>query len=156
MYVIDAKSGRSQPINISTVTGSEYKSFSKERYWFDWNKEKGYDVFKLCIKGSEDILGLISLETFEIESGIEIRLIAVSKDNRGKNKEHERIVGNLIAFAGLRAIHLFAEWACISLVPKTQLINYYKSKYYMIQAGRSLFLDGLELIQLIKEYTNDK
>jgi hypothetical protein len=32
------------------------------------------------------------------------------------------------------------------------LINHYMKKYKMLQAGRSLFVDGLELIELIKRY----
>ena len=42
--------------------------------------------------------------------------------------------------------------ACVSLVPKTQLIRHYRQTYYMIPAGRSLFVDGKELSQLIRDY----
>jgi len=98
---------------------------------------------------------LVSLETFLDESRIEIRLLAVSKENMGKNKKYDHIAGNLIAFACIQSIKEFGEWACISLIPKTELIEHYKKKYSMLPAGKSLFLDGSELIQLIIEYDHD-
>jgi hypothetical protein len=137
MTVVDVRTGESYEISISPVTKTEYGSLSKQQFWFNWKAEIDFDVFKLRIKGSDDILGLISLESIESESRIEIRLLAVSKENRGKNKKFDKIAGNLIAFAGIQAIKKFGEWACISLVPKTELIEHYQVKYFMIQAGRS-------------------
>ncbi len=75
--------------------------------------------------------------------------------NRGSNKVYKHIAGNLIAFAGIQAIKEFAEMACVSLVPKTELIEHYMTKYSMLQAGRSLFLDGKELQQLIAKYDHE-
>lgn len=50
---------------------------------------------------------------------MEIYLLAVSKESRGKNKRYEGIVGNLIAFACREAIRLYGEIACVSLISKT-------------------------------------
>lgn len=128
------------------MTVTEVKSGKKHK------TERDYDVYKLRIRGTDDILGLVSLETLHEESRIEIRLLAVSKENRGMHKKYEHIAGNLIAFACIISVKLFGEWACVSLVPKTKLIDHYMTKYSMLQAGKSLFLDGRELIELIKRY----
>ena len=155
MLIVERTSGVSHKIEIAPVNEEDYKSITKSRFWFNWKEEVKYDVFKLQIKGTDEILGLISLERFADESRVEIRLLAVSKENRGKNKNYDFIVGNLIAFAGIESIKLFGEWACVSLIPKTKLIDHYKEQYYMKQAGKSLFLDGYELIRLIKNYDHD-
>lgn len=152
MRVEDRISGQSHEIEVLSVKSEEFQVLSKSRFWFNWNEEKKFEVFKLSIKNSQDILGLISLKYHHSESREEIRLLAVSKENRGKNKKYDHIAGNLIAYACTRALTLYGEWACVSLRPKTQLIDHYIKKYGLIQAGRSLFVDGLELINLIRMY----
>lgn len=155
MNVKERLSGKTHEIEILPVVEEDFKLITKSRFWFNWKKERKYDVFKLQIKGSEDILGLISLESFIDESRIEVRLLAVSKENRGRYKRYENVVGNLIAFACIQSVKIFGEWACVSLIPKTKLINHYIKNYSMLQAGRSLFLDGSELISLINTYDHD-
>lgn len=155
MRILHLQSGDSVQVEILRIEANDYQLISKSQFWFDWKIEKEYDVYKLCIKSTNNILGVISLETFPSESRIEIRLLAVSKENRGNNKKYDHIAGNLIAFAGIQAVKLFGEMACISLVPKTELIEHYMKKYYMLQAGRSLFLDGRELLQLIIKYDHE-
>lgn len=153
--IVELKTGVSYEIEISPVNKHDYKSITKSRFWFNWKEEVKYDIYKLQIKDTDEILGLVSLESFSNESRIEIRLLAVSKENRGKSKEYDHVAGNLIAFAAIQSIKLFGEWGCISLVPKTRLIKHYMKKYYMLQAGKSLFLDGNDLIQLILKYDHD-
>ncbi len=152
MRIEERVSGKTHEIEIVPVIPLDYQEISKPRFWFNWNEETSNEVYKLRIEETKDILGLISLESIQRESRIEIRLLAVSRENRGENKKFDHIAGNLIAFACIRATTLFGEWACVSLTPKTLLINHYMKKYKMLQAGRSLFVDGLELIELIKRY----
>ncbi|WP_445735497.1 N-acetyltransferase [Mariniflexile sp.] len=152
MMVIGSSSGKTHKVEIISVVEQDFSSITKTRYWFHWKEEKDNNIYKIQIKGENDILGLVSLEIFESESRISIRLLAVSKENRGKNKKYDNIVGCLIAFAGKQSIKLFGEWACISLIPKTTLAEHYKKGYLMLEAGKSLFLDGMELIKLIRKY----
>ena len=152
MTVTEVKSGKKHKTEIVPIVAEDYESITKYRFWFNWKTERDYDVYKLRIRGTDDILGLVSLETLHEESRIEIRLLAVSKENRGMHKKYEHIAGNLIAFACIISVKLFGEWACVSLVPKTKLIDHYMTKYSMLQSGKSLFLDGRELIELIKRY----
>lgn len=155
MRIEDRDAGETHDIEIVPVMADEYRTITKARFWFNWSEEKSFDVYKLKILETRDILGLISLDNHPEESRVEIRLLAVSKENRGRKKKFDHIAGNLIAFACVRAITQYGEWACVSLVPKIQLIEHYIGKYAMIQAGRSLFTDGAELIELIKRYDHD-
>lgn len=152
MWIDDLDSGKTHDIEIIPVVLDDYSNISNSRFWFSWIDEENFDVYKLRIRERSEILGLISLENHPAESRIEIRLLAVSKENRGKKKKYDRIAGNLIAFASKKALMLFGEWACVSLLPKTQLIEHYVQKYGMTKAGRSLFVEGIRLIELIRRY----
>jgi len=125
---------------------------TKARYFFNWKTEKKYPVYKLSIIGDKEILGLMSTEHFRNEKRLEIKLLAVSRENRGKHKKYEGIAGNLIAYACREAIRLYAENACVSLIPKDVIRNHYMKKYGMIEAGRHVFLEGQPLFRLLRTY----
>lgn len=155
MIVVEVETGNKLKVEIVPIVDRDYDRITKKRFWFDWKEEKGQKVFKLQIQGSEKILGLMSIEDIKKESRIEIRLLAVSVENRGADKTYEHIIGDLIAFASIYSLRLYGELACVSLIPKTQLVQHYIDKYGMYRAGISLCLDGIELINLINTYNND-
>ena len=155
MIIVDRVSGRSYETEILPVTREDYKSITKARFWFNWREEKEYDIFNIRIKETNVILGLMSLENHERESRIEIRLIAASKENTGRNKKYEHIVGNLITFAFIRALDIFGRWASVSLVPKSRLVKHYMEKYHMQPARKHLFLDIEGITKLINRYNHD-
>lgn len=136
-------------IVIELVTEEDFKSITKAKYFFDWKKEKKNIIYKLRVDGTDEILGLMALIHFEQEKRCEIKLLSVSKDNRGKNKKYEGIAENLIAFACREAVKMYAENACVSLFPKTELKNHYMRKYGMLDAGRQIFLEGISLFKLL-------
>lgn len=155
MIIVECTSRMSKEIEIIPVEQVDYNFITKSKFWFNWKEEKTFKVYKLCLKKSDCILGLISLEVFPEESRIEIRLLAVSKENRGMGKKYDCIAGNLIAFAGIEAIKMFGEMACISLIPKTELIRHYMDEYGFMIAMKSLYLEGTKLLELIKKYDHD-
>ena len=138
-------------IVIERVTIGDYKLLTKERYFFDWKKEKDFDVFKLTIENSDDILGLLSLKNIEQEHRFEIKLLATSIENCGKNKTYEGIAENLIAYACRLAVLFYAENGCVSLLPKTELKQHYIQKYGMLDAGKQLYLEGKSLLNLLEK-----
>ena len=69
------------------------------------------------------------------EKRIEIKLLASSVENIGKEKIYEGIADCLIAFACRSGVEKYGVDACISLVPKTELIRHYTEKYHMQHAG---------------------
>ena len=107
------------------------------------------------IIGSRDILGLVSLERIPNEWRLHIRLITVSKENKGKGKRYDRIAGNLITHVAKIAILEFGELACVSLRPKSQIAQHYIDKYNMNITGITLSIEVPEILELIKLYDND-
>ncbi len=100
MVAIETSSGETHKIEIIPIVEKDFGSFTKSRFWFNWKEEIDYDIYKIQIKEKNKILGLISLETINSESRVSIRILVVSKENRGKTKIYNNIVGCLIAFAG--------------------------------------------------------
>jgi hypothetical protein len=155
MKIIDISTGKKHFVNILPVEIDEFKTLRKDRYFFDWTIEKNQEVYKLQMKGSSDILGLISIERIPQEWRIHIRLLTVSKENKGNEKRFDKIAGNLIAHVAKIAIREFGELACISLRPKSQIAQHYIDKYNMNITGRTLSIEVPEIIDLINLYDYD-
>ncbi len=155
MKITDTSTGNEHLVEISSVKTDEFKILHKNRYFFDWKIEKNQEVYKLQIKGSGDILGLISIERIPQEWRIHIRLLTVSKENKGNEKKYNKIAGNLIAFVAKIAIREYGELACVSLRPKSQIAQHYIDKYHMNITGMTLSIEVPEIIDLINLYDND-
>ncbi len=155
MNIIEVSTGKTYPIEILPIGKLDYRFLSKSRYFFDWKKESKEEVFKLVIKGQNDILGLVSIERIPSEWRIHIKLLTVSKENSGKEKVFENIAGNLLAYVGKIAVGDFGELACISLKPKSSIAQHYINKYYMNVTGLTLSLEVPQLINLINQYDHD-
>lgn len=155
MNIIDTSTGEKHSVDILSVEIDEFKTLRKDRYFFDWKIEKNQEVYKLQIKGSSDILGLASIERIPQEWRIHIRLLTVSKENKGIEKKYDKIAGNLIAYVAKIALREFGELACVSLRPESQIAQHYIQKYNMNKTGITLNIEVPEIIDLINLYDND-
>jgi hypothetical protein len=155
MNIIEISTGKKHLINILPVEKDDFKILGEDRYFFDWKREKNYELYKLQIKGSSDIIGLVSFEKIPNEWRIHIRLLTVSIENKGNEKKYDKIAGNLIAFVAKIAIREFAQLACVSLKPKSILAQHYIDKYKMNTTGMTLSIEIPEIIDLINSYDND-
>ena len=155
MLITETSSGKKHKVEITSVESDDYKALVKERCFFDWRIERKYEVYKLCLEGSSDVLGLISLERIPGEWRLHIRLLTVSRENKGKEKKYDKIAGNLIAYAAKIAVTEYAELACVSLRPKSQIAKHYVSKYQMSSSGLTLSIEVPEILNLINLYDHE-
>ncbi|MEM9340190.1 MAG: N-acetyltransferase [Bacteroidota bacterium] len=155
VVVIGSTDGKAYKVAIETVQTNDYKSITKSRYFFDWKKERSQEVYKLTIVGSSDILGLVSVERIPEEWQIHIRLITVSKENKGSDKVYENITGNLITFISKIAVREYGELACVSLKPKDAIAQHYVDKFGMNITGMMLSIEIAEILALINTYDHD-
>ncbi|MDH5597769.1 MAG: N-acetyltransferase [Cyclobacteriaceae bacterium] len=155
MNIVETDSGKKHPVEIKPIEEVDYKTLKKSRYFFDWKNEKEYEVFKLQIVGTNEILGLISLEKIQQEWRVHIRLLTVSKENKGQDKKYDKIAGNLLAYAAKIAVIDYAEYACISLRPKSHIVEHYIEKYNMKLTGVTLSLVVPEILDLINIYDHE-
>lgn len=161
MYIQDVKSGKKSEVTIEPIPEKELKTIKKDpQFQFGWNKYKGKEVYKLNILNDVKIQGLMCIMDHKDVSinAIEIELLEVRDENVGKKKKLDRIAGSLIAFACRESIKRGHE-GYFFLVPKTDLIKHYQSKYHLAYIGPmgtnlSGMMVGEEKIsrKLIKEY----
>ena len=129
------------------------KASPKSNFFFRWDQLKGEaDLYKLTFVDSPVILGLMALIDVPAEYRIEIKLLTVSRENRGSGKQYDGIAGCLIAYSAREAARKYGSLACISLKPKTEIRLHYINKYGMKPAGEQVYLDGQGLIDLINAY----
>jgi len=155
MKIIEVSTGKEYPIEIVAIETTDFKLLRKDRYFFNWSIERNQEVYKLQIIGSRDILGLVSAEKIPEEWRIHIRLLTVSKENKGSTKIYDNIAGNLITHIAKIAVLEYAEYACVSLRPKTQLAKHYIDKYNMNSTGITLSIEVPEILDLINLYDNE-
>ena len=156
MYVVEVSTLKKFAVEVLPVESSDYKSLSKQRYFFDWRAEKREEVYKLVLKGQRDILGVVSMERIPSEWRMHIRLLTVAKENAGSRKVFENVAGNLIAHVAKLAVTEFGALACVSLRPKSSIAKHYIDKYNMRITGKTLSLEVPEIIDLINHYDKDE
>lgn len=155
MTIQETSSGKIYNVEILPVEDIDFKSIDKKRYFFDWKTEKTYEIYKLKIINSNDILGIISLERIPQEWRIHIRLLTVSLENKGASKKFDNIAANLITHIAKIAVAEYGELACVSLRPKSNIAQHYIDKYNMNITGMTLSLEVPEILNLINKYDNE-
>jgi hypothetical protein len=156
MYIIEVSTQCRKKVVIMPIEPEDLLFLTRKRYSFSWKSLRHIStIYKLLIEGEEDILGVMALVDFPFEKRTEIRLLASSVENQGRNKKYDRIAGCLIGFACSQAKLKYLHEACVSLVPKTELVSHYMEKYQMQNAGWQLYLDDKKLNDLLKEYYHE-
>lgn len=152
MKLLNRKSGELHEAVIELVQDEDWEVIEKdENFEFNWLKEKKYLVHKITLKLEREILGLVSIEDIPKELRLFIRLIEVGKKHRGKGKVYDHVAGCLLAFTCNLAFQRNYN-GFISLIPKTELVNHYKSKYGFGEFGIHLYLELEKSENLIKNY----
>ncbi|MGJ1513924.1 hypothetical protein ACR79N_02970 [Sphingobacterium siyangense] len=127
----EVATNQSYLIEIAPVVTSDFKNLPAGRYFFNWDEEATFEIFKLTIKGKDDILGLISFERISKEMRIHVRLLIASVENVGAAKIDD------------------------SLRPKTQIAQHYIDKYKINITGMTRSLEIPEIFELIEFYDHD-
>jgi hypothetical protein len=90
MEITEVSGQKAVPVIVQRVESSDFKGITKKQFFFRWDQLKGEaDIYKLTFEDSPVILGLIALIDVPSEYRIEIKLLTVSKENRGSGKQYE-------------------------------------------------------------------
>lgn len=93
MEIFEVKSGLRKPVVVQLVEEKDFKFLTKRGYSFHWKALKGLaDIYKLQMEKEKDILGVMGLIDVPDECRIEIKLLASSIENQGRNKVYDRVV----------------------------------------------------------------
>ena len=138
MHLIDKKTGKKLDAIIEKMMKSAVKKLKgNKNFLFDWSFEVENDVYRIMLMEEEKILGLVSIIDYPKEFRLHINLLESSKAYRGEHKILENIPGCLIAFVCQLSFEKGYE-GFVSLIPKTELINYYNEKYGFEQIGNQM------------------
>lgn len=138
MKLIDTKTGKKLDATIEKLIKSAIKKLKgNKKFTFDWSLEIENDVYKINLIDEEEILGLVSIIDYPEEFRLHINLIESSKEHREKKKLLDNIPGCLIAFVCQLSFERGYE-GFVSLVPKTELVKYYKERYGFEQMGNQM------------------
>jgi len=131
MVVLHVKSHKEVEVEISRLSRVDFGLLKKSKaFEFDWSAYSHYDVYKLILKETREILGLMCLEdkSDTAFNCTEIVLLETRPDQRGAGKTYDRIAGCLIAFAAREAFkNGYEGW--IFLIAKSQIAQLYHDKY---------------------------
>ncbi len=156
MYILQSTTDDRIPVSIDLIEAKDWEQLTVVDFFFDWKRESGKQLWKLTQEGSPLILGAMSLIDFPAESRIEIHLLASRRQAAGQGKMYSRIAGCLIAWACRLAVQRYAQAACVSLIPKTELRQHYRNAYGMMDVGWQLFLEDAPLYEMLKKYLYDE
>ena len=140
---------------ILLLERNDLKSITKKNGWlFDWKTEYKMvdrDVYKLTISDNSSIIqGLISLS--ERVDHVYMHLIESAPFNRGKDKIHLGVPGNLVAFGCKLAFHKGFE-GYLSFISKSTLLNHYEKTLGAQHIGRQIMVISTNsALKLVDKY----
>lgn len=154
MTVKDTETGEELEAAIEFLDVDDLTDIEESKgFLFDWTEVfENYELlYKLILKNSGEILGLLCLEDLREEFRVHIKLVEVRIDHTGKDKKIDKVAGCMIAFACEESFKK-KYGGFVSLLPKTRLIKHYMKKYGFAQYGRLLGIEGLDSRQLLQKY----
>ena len=77
MKILHISTGEIFEAIVENVEAEDLKKLKKARFGFNWRLEKLSQIYKLRLVNDDEILGLMSLDHFESEKRIEIRLLEI-------------------------------------------------------------------------------
>jgi hypothetical protein len=127
----------------------------RDRFEFDWLNLSECEIFAIRLSKEKLLVGLMAIKDIPDELRLEIILLESSRENIGQTKSYAHIAGCLIAFACRMAFQK-NYFGFVSLIPKTSLIEHYKTAYGFEQYGRHLAVDQERSHRLIDKYLSNE
>lgn len=143
--------------DVVRIVSADLKSVLKKNGWlFNWKLEWANperEVYKLVIRGEQNVQGLISLH-WDVKF-IEMDLIEVAPHNFGREKRYIGVAGNLVAFVCKMSYEAGFE-GCVGFAAKTRLIQHYRDSLgaELIYKNR-MSISGKSAEKLVNSYYKD-
>lgn len=130
MYLTD-QNGNKVEAEIRCVESRDFTKLKKHpQFKFDWTQYKGMEVYKLCLKGNAEILGLMHVTDFP-DPGFDflmIEQVEIQKQHQGEKNGLNRIGGCLLAYAARLSVE-YGHEGFLSLIAKNNKALLFHSKY---------------------------
>jgi hypothetical protein len=143
---------------VRTSCPEDLSALATSDWLFDWQAEHldpRKIVYKLCVINQPDVIeGLISLEIKA--DHVFVHLAENAPSNRGGNKIHLGVAGNLFAFA-CHCAFLNGLDGFVAFDAKTALIDHYSETLGASRlSGQRMYIGTSAAIQLVQRYLKDQ
>lgn len=153
----DAKTGDVLETIYSLADKSELKNL---KGWnFNWLADdlKNAEIYKLQIKGSSDIQGLVALTRFERDKAVYVDIAESAPHNFGENKKYNGVGGHLFAIAAHRSKELGYGGFVFMDAKNKDLVEHYRNTLGATLLGMPhpyrMYIDEDAADKLLKIYT---
>ena len=159
----DTKSGEIVDTVVSQVTNkNELKSFSKKNGWYvNWKDvPKDVEVYKLQVKGDEDVQGLIGVRPDRDHRAVYLHWVVVAPQNNpligDGTKKYEGVGGHLFAIGAEVSMNNGFGGAMYGYAANKDLVdlyvNHYGAIHLPIEHEYEVFFDEAAAMNILKEY----
>lgn len=156
MNLVDTATGKRINGRISKLSKSELRNLrGSEAFYFDWSLEVANEVYAIYRTKNDELLGLVSLTDVSNELRIHINLIESAIEQQGRKKKVDGIPGCLIGFTCRMAFQRGYD-GFVSLIPKTELIDYYHREFGFLRMGASMVIYQETAQSIIQNYMQDE
>lgn len=135
--LIERSTGKIVQTSFSKATAKELTGLQKKGWAFNWKSPdlKQAAVYKLTLKDSSEIQGLIALTDFPNDQAVYVNIAESAPHNRGIQKQYEGVGGHLFAIAAQVSIdHGFGGFVFMD-AKNTELVRHYHEKNGSTAAG---------------------
>lgn len=156
--IVERKTGKIINTSYSLVKEFDLKELNNKGWKFDWTTEdlKQLDIYKLTIKNSDEIQGLVALEYFPKDKAIYISLAENAPNNLGLHKQYEGVGGHLFAIAAEISNTKGYGGFLFMDAKNMELVSYYSEKFGATLLGMPhqyrMYIDETNAQNLLKIY----
>jgi hypothetical protein len=135
--LIDTTTGQKVDTLVEEVDRKQLKDYNKKTGWYvNWSKiPSEASIFKLTIRGDDEIQGLIAITPKKDHSAVYLNWAVTAPHNNplmledGEMKKYEGVGGHLMAIAAEKSIEYGFEGAAYGFAANKDLMNYYVEKF---------------------------
>lgn len=130
MHILERTRGTKIEVEVQGIKNSELRTIKKSKgFIFDWEDLPHGEIYKLIVKGSGEIIGLMNIVS-RTEPGFEcIEVIAIEKRMQQEDKpDYQNVAGCLFAFAARESFRLNLD-GYLFLIAKTKSAEIFHDKY---------------------------
>lgn len=156
----NAETGEILETVYSIATKTELKNLKGWNFnWLD-DTLKNSMIYKLQLKNSPEIQGLVALTKFERDKAIYVNIAESAPHNLGKNKKYNGVGGHLFAIAAQKSVDLGYGGFVFMDAKNVELVKHYKNalgaQFLGIPHQYRMFIDEDAAERLLKIYTLNK
>ena len=138
----------------NAITKDKALKLANSGWKFDWSKpqQKGYEIYALYVKGSDEVQGMIAIKNIENQYYTHIDIVEAAPENVGKNGKYKGVGAHLFAIACLKSVQAGND-GYVQFKAKTQLVNHYIDTLNAKQIDyNNLYIDKYGAEILINKY----